>query len=161
THSKGILTFTETFWRKKAAKISANLGNFTGDFLTQKFWDSGRGQEVKQGLLTYQRSGKSGESAGASAAQEALKDLSLFYPDLTFNNDLQGPFANWKQKKWAQGSMAYYKKNQFMRYKGVAGEPEYAGHFLFAGEHTSLGFAGTLQGALQSGLTAAAQISGL
>lgn len=158
THSKGALAFNDPFWRKKSGKIPGNLGNFTGDFLTQKFWDSGRGQDGTQGLLTFQRGGKSGAEAGALAPQAAVQDFNLFY-DMNSHSVLDSNFVNWSLKPWSLGSMAYFKKGQYMRFKGVAGEAEYRGHFQFAGEHTSMLAAGTLQGALETGLIAAANVN--
>ena len=72
---------------------------------------------------------------------------------------LDSNFVNWSLKPWSLGSMAYFKKGQYMRFKGVAGEAEYRGHFQFAGEHTSMLAAGTLQGALETGLIAAANVN--
>lgn len=159
THSKGVLAFENPFWKKKSNKTSANIGNFTGNFVTQKIWDSGRAQSGTQGLLTFQRGGTSGAEAGGNSAEVALTDLHLFYPDLKSEEMLNSQVVNWSQKPWALGSMAYFKKGQYMRYKGVAAEPEFGGHFLFAGEHTSIGYAGTLHGALDSGLQAAASVT--
>lgn len=157
THSKGVLPFATAFWNNKRGNTAANLGNFTGDFITQKMWDSGRGQTGTQGLLTFQRAGVSGEKAGANAPQEALRDLELFYNDVP-NLSGEPMMVNWSQRPWSRGSMAYFKPGQYMRYRGAASEPEYGGRFLFAGEHTSLRFAGTLQGALESGVKAASEI---
>ncbi|MFS4457680.1 flavin monoamine oxidase family protein [Bdellovibrio sp. HCB2-146] len=159
TQSKGTLAFTEAFWRKPRNGTPANLGNFTGNFITQKLWDSGRSQEGTQGLLTYQRAGDSGLKTGASATDEALRDLQLFYKDLPAVVPEGQVMANWTQRTWNKGSMAYFKPGQYMKFRGAAGEPEYGGRFLFAGEHTSLRFAGTLQGAIESGQFAASSIS--
>ncbi|WP_246845073.1 NAD(P)/FAD-dependent oxidoreductase [Bdellovibrio sp. NC01] len=159
THSKGVLAFSEAFWKKKNGKTPANLGNFTGDFLSQKFWDSGRAQDGQQGLMTYLRAGKSGAETGGGAPQLAIQDLSLIYSDVKQQELLTSQVLNWSQRTWVEGSMAYFKKNQYMRYKGVAAEPEYGGRFLFAGEHTSVRFAGTLHGALESGITAASLVN--
>ena len=158
THTKGALAFDNPFWRKKGTQ-PANLGNFTGDFLTQKIWDSGRTQEGLQGLLTFQRGGSGGATAGAEAATQAISDLEIFYPGLDEKKWRDSQVINWSQMPWSRGSMAYFKKDQYMRFKGVAGEADYNGRFLFAGEHTSIKFAGTLHGALQSGLDAAAKLS--
>jgi monoamine oxidase len=155
THSKGILVFESPFWLKNQGSIPAILGNFTGDFTSQKMWDSGRTQESKNGILAYQRAGDSGLKAGEMAPQEALKDLGLFYKEVPAIDRERQPLINWRSKIWNQGSMAYFKPGQYMRLKGVAGESEYNGRFQFAGEHTSLLFAGTLQGALESGVRAA------
>lgn len=164
THSKGVVGFTSPFWRSKKSLVEANVGNFTGDFLSQKIWDSSRiaRQEFgiarpEEGLLTYQRGGMSGAQAGAVASEELLKDLGLFYKDLP--KPITEQMLNWSQQKWTQGSMIFYKPGQYMKYRGVAGESEYEGRFQFAGEHTSVRFSGTLQGAFESGLRASAEIT--
>lgn len=160
THSKGVVGFASAFWKNRRGGTPGNLGNFTGDFVSQKIWDSSRestNNKPEAGLLTYQRAGISGAQAQAQAAEELLKDLGLFYKDLPA--PITEQMVNWSQRKWVHGSMAVYKPGQYMKYRGVSGEPEYDGKFQFAGEHTSLRFAGTLQGALESGLRAASEIT--
>lgn len=156
-HSKGVVVFPQPFWRKPKSKMPANLGNFTGDFSTQKMWDSGRSQSVEQGFISFQCGGAKGQSAGLDFGNAVLNDLGYFYDVLPAGESL-GPMVNWTQRKWSGGSMAYFKPGQYMKLKGVAREPEYSGHFLFAGEHTSVEFPGTLQGALESGIDAASEI---
>lgn len=160
THSKGVVPFAQPFWKTRRGNTPANVGNFTGDFTSQKIWDSSRAQEVTQGLLTFQRGGASGAKAGATAIDETLKDLKLFYNDIPNNETWGAQVANWSTRKWSGGSMAVFKPGQYMKYKGVAAIPEYDGKFLFAGEHTSLRFAGTLQGAIETGMKAAQAITG-
>ncbi|WII73687.1 NAD(P)/FAD-dependent oxidoreductase [Bdellovibrio sp. 22V] len=159
THSKGTVVFPTPFWKNRRGNTPANVGNFTGDFVSQKMWDSGRSQPVTRGLLTFQRAGASGLKAGAEAARDAANDLELFYKDVPEYEKERTQIANWSQRPWAGGSMAFFKPGQYMRFKGVAAEAEYEGRFLFAGEHTSARFAGTLQGALESGLRAASEVS--
>lgn len=159
THSKGVITFDSPFWKTRRGNTPANLGNFTGDFTTQKIWDSSRAQTGTQGVLTFQRGGTSGANSGAEAPQEAFKDLGLFYSEAPLFNQETATSVNWQKKQWSSGSMAVFKPGQYMKYKGVAGDPEYDGHFLFAGEHTSLRYPGTLQGALETGLKAASDIT--
>ncbi|MEN0059703.1 MAG: NAD(P)/FAD-dependent oxidoreductase [Bdellovibrio sp.] len=160
THSKGAAVFATPFWNSRRGQMPENWGNFTGNFLTEKMWDAGRGQSVSEGhgLLAFQRSGDSGVKTGAEAVDEAQRDLQLFYSDVPTADRSADIVANWSQRKWAGGSMAVFKPGQYMRFKGAAGESEYQGRFLFAGEHTSLRFAGTLEGAVESGLKAASEI---
>lgn len=159
THSKGVLAFASPFWRNRHGSIPGRLGNYTGDFISQKMWDSGRGQTGTQGLLTYQRGGISGLNSGAAASSEAYKDLSFFQSNIPSMLPSVAPFVNWEQKKWSRGSMAVFRAGEYTRFKGVAAQPAYEGRFLFAGEHTSVRYAGTLQGALESGLQAASEIA--
>lgn len=159
THSKGYLAYAEPFWQSKVGSTPANLGNFTGDFSCQKFWDSGRAQDGKQGLLTFQIAGKNGASGGEESIKAAIKDLEIFYPSIGRKDLIAKGIVNWSTKPWVEGSMAYFKKGQYMKFKGAAIEPEYGGNFLFAGEHTSVDFSGTLNGALETGIAAASSIS--
>lgn len=158
THSKGFLSFPSPFWRQKQAGTPGNLGNFTGDFLSQRLWDAGRGQDTQAGILTYQRGGKSGFDAKTVSLIEARDDLQIFYSDIPAFDPEKSQMVNWAQRPWAQGSMAAYRVGEYIKYKSVAGEAEYSGRFLFAGEHTSLKFAGTLQGAFDSGVKAASEV---
>lgn len=159
THSKGVVGFAKPFWRETLGSVPGNLGNFTGDFISQKIWDSGRGQEGSQGLLTFQRGGSAGANAGTNASNEALKDLGLFYNEMPSSMRSVDLTMNWERKQWSRGSMAVFKPGQYMRFKGAAAIPEYGGQLWFAGEHASARYAGTLQGALESGIKAAQQIA--
>ncbi|BEV68932.1 Flavin-dependent L-tryptophan oxidase RebO [Bdellovibrio bacteriovorus] len=159
THSKGLIPFAAPFWKNRSGSTPANLGNFTGDFTSEKIWDSGRSQPGTQGLLTWQRGGSAGLKAGASATEDTMKDLGLFYGEVPSKFNGRDQMVNWKQRKWSLGSMAVFKPGQYMKYRGAAGEPELNGQLLFAGEHTSLRFAGTLQGAIETGQKAAAAVT--
>jgi monoamine oxidase len=64
-------------------------------------------------------------------------------------------FMNWTQRAWQKGSRSYFAPGQFSRLSGIAQEADYAGRFLFAGEHTSVDFPGTLEGAFATGIAAA------
>lgn len=159
THAKGMMVFDTPFWRKATKTTPANLGNFTGDFASQKIWDSSRAQEgVQGGFLSVQRGGRKSEKLGPQIFTDAINDLHLFYPDLAESSIKDSNMVNWLTKPWSKGSLLAYKPGQFSRYHGLAGEPEYGGRFLFAGEHTSLLSSGTLQGALESGARAAEAI---
>lgn len=159
THSKGVVAFPSPFWRTRVGSTPANLGNFTGDFTSQKIWDSGRSQEGKQGLLSWQRAGLVGAQTGSGATEDCLRDLGLFYASLPEASRDLSQYINWSQRKWSAGSMAVYRPGQYMKYRGLAAEPEYGGRLLFAGEHVSLRFAGTLQGAIETGQRAAAAVT--
>lgn len=161
THTKGCLPFASPFWRQKARSTPANLGNFTGDFVSQKFWDSGRSQEGSQGLLTFQQGGPQGAQADAQTFDQAIRDLNIFYDKVPDLDLAHSQMVNWSQRKWSKGSMAIASPGLYKKWKTHAGEAEYSGRFLFAGEHTSAEFSGTLQGALESGTNAASKISSI
>jgi|GEM_PF-1489865 len=158
-HSKGVLAYPQAFWRNAIGGMRGNFGNFTGEFDSQRFWESSRGQGGNKALLTFMRAGSAAAKMGADGVDIALKDLGLFYKDLEDKKLLTSAMANWSQRPGIEGSMLAYKPGQFTRYHGVAGESEYKGRFVFAGEHTSTRFGGTLQGALESGYAAAGEVA--
>jgi monoamine oxidase len=153
------LAYDSPFWKNPSGGGRGNLGNYTGEFVSQKFWDSSRGQGGQKALITFMRAGSDAAKMGAGGTDEAIADLKIFNKDSGERNLLASELANWKLRKGFEGSMIAYKPGQYTRFRGVAVEPEYSGKFLFAGEHTSLRFAGTLQGALESGYQAAADIA--
>ncbi len=158
--AKGALSFETPFWRKALKKTPGNLGNFTGDFPTQRLWDSGRAQELRdRGMLSFQLGGKNADKAGPQTIKQALQDLNLFYPDLSEKSLLDSELVSWKNRPWSQGSVLGYRPGEYARFNGVGGESAYGGRFLFAGEHTSLRNSGTLQGALESGAVAGYTVS--
>lgn len=158
-HVKGAFGFESAFWHQKQGRLPANVGNLTGNFPSQKFWDSGRGQPGQQGLLTFQRGGIKDQLGATQLLTQAEADLAHFYPNVHAQMTDFNQIIDWRQKPWALGSMAGYRPGEWTRFNGAAAEPEYNGHFVFAGEHVSLRHSGTLQGALETGMQAANAIN--
>jgi monoamine oxidase len=149
-HEKGSLLWGAAFWRQGS---NAHLGNWTGDFPSQKIWHSGRSQKNTQALLTFQRASRPNE---ITLSQEQIsKDLGLFYSKVPAPVAESFQSVDWKQRSWALGSMLYYKPGQFTKYNGLLGQGFYQGAFQFAGEHVSEQFPGSLEGAIETGIRAA------
>jgi monoamine oxidase len=62
----------------------------------------------------------------------------------------------WTGDPWHQGSYSYGKVGQYTKFIGIEGVPE--GNVRFAGEHASIDFAGFMNGAVETGEKAAADI---
>ena len=62
----------------------------------------------------------------------------------------------WKGYQWTKGSYAYWKVGQYTGFSGAEGERSFNCHF--AGEHTSQDSQGYLNGAVETGERAAAEI---
>lgn len=150
SQSKGVLEFADAAWSKK------NSGDWLGNFASESFFDSGRGQPNKGGLISSVRGGKAGLDLGpAQMGKEAMEDLDKVLPGAKAALKSNMAFMNWGGRNWQRGSRSYYTPGQFSRFGGVAGQAEYQGKFLFAGEHTSPDFSGSLEGAVASGIAAA------
>jgi monoamine oxidase len=65
-------------------------------------------------------------------------------------------FDDWQTNPWTLGSYSFWRVGQYTAIAGVEGERENNCHF--AGEHTSIDFQGYLNGAVESGERAAAEI---
>jgi monoamine oxidase len=155
THTKGVLEFKEAFWKKKIPTHPAFSGSLTTDQLSQSFWDSGRGQEGEGALLANQRGGRAASLLDASSLQGAVQDLEKFHPGASELLTGNQTFMNWGQRAWQKGGRSYFAPDQYHKFSGLAAQSEYEGNFVFAGEHTSVEFPGTIEGALSSGIGAA------
>ncbi len=62
----------------------------------------------------------------------------------------------WDRNPWSLGSYALIRPGQYTSFYGVEAQPE--GHVYFAGEHTSIDSQGYLNGAVESGQRAAAEV---
>jgi len=65
----------------------------------------------------------------------------------------------WDDDPWAQGGYAYFDPTFEPRWRAWLARP--AGRIVFAGEHTSVKAQGYMNGAIETGLRAAAEIAAL
>lgn len=156
SHSRAVLSFRERFWQAKDEKIQAT--SVLGDFPSQSFWDSSRGQAGKAGLLTATIAGRDGELVGAATPGRVLEDIGQVWKRAASFRDGPSVVKNWSRVDGLGGSVSVFEPGKFMRWNGIfeeSGDPRLA----FAGEHVSGGFGGTLQGAIETGRQAAARLA--
>jgi len=156
THSKVISTFREPPWKKPSKNLPSFQGVFRGQLLGQSYWDSSRGQVGTRGLLSSQRGGSSGQSTGVSGAQETVQDLKLFYKDIAAEESAL--VINWSQKPFARGSRYNIRPGSYLKYLEALSEEHEQEKFFIAGEHWSFDDSGTMNGAIESGITAAENV---
>lgn len=150
--------FVSRFWND----IGNNGETFT-DTGYQNTFESSRAQQGKFGILVNYTGGK------IAAKQFALTDTELEETTTQFLDKLElvlpGSVQNWNglstvdhwlSNQWTKGSYSYWKVGQYTKFAGMIGERE--GNVFFAGEHTSIQFAGYLNGAVESGERAAQEI---
>src|SRR5262249_56612170 len=65
----------------------------------------------------------------------------------------------WDDDPWARGGYAYFDTSYDPLWRAWLARP--AGRVVFAGEHTSIRFQGYMNGAIETGLRAAAEIAAL
>lgn len=155
TNSKFQMQFRRRFWN-----ALGNNGDTYADTGYQNTWEATRGQAGRAGVLVNFTGGTTGLAYGSGTlAQRNRAVLSQLEPVLDgatrqFNGLSQ--LDHWPGNPWSRGSYAYWKVGQYTRFAGIEGVRE--GNVHFCGEHTSQDFQGYLNGAVDTGNAAAAEI---
>lgn len=155
TNSKLHLQFTSRFWRA----LGSNGETFS-DTGYQNTWEVTRAQPGKSGILVDYTGGTIGASFGSgtptSRAKGFLGQLEPVLPGATKAWNGRATVDFWPGYAWTKGSYSFWKVGQYQRFAGMEGRRQ--GNCLFAGEHTSIDFQGYLNGAVETGQRAAAEL---
>jgi len=156
TNTKLNVQFTDRHWE--------GLG-YTGESFAdtgyQATWEVSRGQPGQAGILVNYTGGLVGASFSwgtpMQRAEQFVQQLEPVMPGVTAKFNGHATVDYWTGYRWTRGSYPYWKVGQCSGFAGVEGEPENNCHF--AGDHTSIDFQGYLNGAVESGQRAAAEIA--
>lgn len=155
-NSKIMMDFSSRVWRQKNGGVKPSTGWLMGDFASQNFWETSRGQAGSRGILTNFLGGRAGMNAKPDQIHStALPDLARVFPSLPSHYQNVGVAMNWNYMPLAQGSYICVSAGQYSRFFGAQSEPELNGQVLFAGEHTSVESMGYMNGAYETGIKAA------
>ena len=155
TNSKLHLQFTDRHWES----LGSN-GDTFADTGYQNTWDVTRASRARRDprrLHGRQRSARASAPArprGAPSSSSASSSRCCPGSQRSWNGRATLDF--WPGYPWTKGSYSYWKVGQYTKFAGVEREPEGACHF--AGEHTSIDFQGYLNGAVETGEKAAAEV---
>jgi monoamine oxidase len=154
TNSKLHVQFRDRHWR--ALGLNGETFSHQG---YQNTWEVSRAQAGRSGLLVDYTGGTIGSSFTGTATEHAarfLRQVEPVLPGLSAKYNGLAALDYWPAYPWTKGSYSYWKVGQYTRFAGV--ERERQGNCHFAGEHTSIDFQGYLNGAVESGERAAAEI---
>jgi monoamine oxidase len=159
TNTKLHAQFTDRLWYK----LGYN-GYTYSDKLFQQTWEVTRSQKGAAGILTSYYGGEWGASfkapsfapANPAYINDFLRGLDLIYPGSLKGWNGKAYMDYWTGDPWHRGSYSYTSVGQSTQFIGIEGVPQRNVHF--AGEHTSLDFPGFMNGAVETGEKAAAQI---
>jgi monoamine oxidase len=144
-------------WRERFGKS----GDVTTDLSMQTGWDGTLGGNQGQSLLTNLFAGESGAHADRLAVEEnmsaTLDALELVWGSLRDDYvESSAVRMHWPSSQFAQGSASAYRPSEFGTLYKTEGTRE--GNLHFCGEHCSLDFKGTMEGAAETGALVAAEI---
>jgi monoamine oxidase len=155
TNSKLNVGFSSRPW----VALGSNGATY-GDTGFQATWDVSRGQAGASGILVDYTGGTIGASFGSGTpdarAKQFLTQIEPLLPGISAKYTGKATIDYWQGYPWTKGSYSYWKVGQYQAFVGV--EREVVGTCHFAGEHTSVDFQGYLNGAVETGQRAAAEI---
>jgi monoamine oxidase len=159
TNAKLMIGFDERVWWTRHRMSGASYS----DLRPQTTWETSRMQAGRAGILTNFVGGRHGIEIGEGTpkmqADEAAMQLDAIYPGLAAarGNAREARF-HWPSFPWTLGSYACFTPGQWTTIRGAIGEP--VGHLHFAGEHCAFESQGFMEGGVESGEQAAAEILG-
>jgi monoamine oxidase len=159
TNAKLMIGFDERVWWTRH-----RLGGATySDLKTQTTWETSRMQPGSAGILTNFVGGRHGieigEGTPKAQADAATAQLDAIFPGLSTAraNSREARF-HWPSFPWTLGSYACLTPGQWTTIRGAIGER--AGNLFFAGEHCAFDNQGFMEGGVETGEWAAADIVG-
>jgi monoamine oxidase len=155
TNAKLNVGFSRRLWRDQGLN-----GETYADTGYQNTWEVSRAQAGASGILVQYTGGTIGTTFGTGTPQSLTKrflpQIEPVIPGITKAWDGRATVDSWKDYPWTKGSYSYWKVGQYTRFSGA--ESEISGTIHFAGEHTSQDFQGYLNGAVDTGQRAAAEV---
>jgi monoamine oxidase len=155
TNSKLHVQFRNRHWES----LDSN-GETFADTGYQNTWDVTRAQPGASGILVDYTGGTIGASFGTGTpqerAQQFLAQIEPVLPGLSAQWNGRATVDFWLGNQFTLGSYSFWKVGQYTQFAGIEGRPE--GNAFFAGEHTSIDFQGYLNGAVETGERAAAEV---
>jgi monoamine oxidase len=150
-----LLQFDRRFWKKPGRPVA-----FGTDLPTGAVWDGNEDQRGPQGILSFLAGGQASRALQdllhAEGERGVIRQIDwLGRPSRLIASQV----VAWDHDPLARGGYAYFDPAFDPAWRTWLARP--AGRIVFAGEHTSIKSQGYMNGAVESGLRAAAEISAL
>jgi len=155
TNAKLNVQFHRRVWRELG-----NNGDTFADTGYQATWEVSRGQPGTAGILVDYTGGDIGASFGRGTpnqrAAQFLAQLDPVLPGVRTAWNGLATVDDWPGNPYTRGSYSFWQVGQYTRFAGIEGVQEGGVHFC--GEHTSIDAQGYLEGAVETGERAAAEV---
>jgi monoamine oxidase len=151
--TKTLLQFSRRFWRSPGRPRA-----FGSALPFGALWEGSEEQRGRGGILTLLAGGGASDETQAIVAKEGPAGLANALDWLGSKDAelLASRQVVWEQDPWARGGYAYFDPSYDPALRSWLARP--FGRVFFAGEHTSIKWQGYMNGAIESGRRAAAEI---
>src|SRR5690242_1707202 len=153
--SRLMLQFDRRFWRKRGQPTA-----FGTDLPIGALWDGNEQQGGRHGVLVFLAGGRASEDLQTILRSEDTAGVVerlgwLGKPAKVAASHL----VVWEDEPWSRGGYAFFDRTFNPLWRDWLARP--AGRVVFAGEHTSIRWQGYMNGAVETGRRAAAEIAAL
>ncbi|MFN8076981.1 MAG: NAD(P)/FAD-dependent oxidoreductase [Kineosporiaceae bacterium] len=156
----GANTKLQLQFRSRHWNALGGTGDTYADTGYQSTWEVSRAQSGASGILVDYTGGTPAlgfkGATPAALAQRFLGQIEPVLPGLSAQWNGRVSLDDWSAYPWTKGAYSYWGVGDYTAFSGAEGEP--VGTCFFAGEHTSQDFQGYLNGAVETGQRAAAQV---
>jgi monoamine oxidase len=151
--TKTLLQFSSRFWRAVGRPRA-----FGSDLPVGAAWEANEDQRGRAGILTLLAGGSASDATQTIVAKNGMRGLasSLDWLGSADAELLRSRQVVWETDPWARGGYAYFDPSFDPSIRQWLARP--FGRLFFAGEHTSFRWQGYMNGAVESGRRAAAEI---
>lgn len=153
-NAKVMLGYQSRFWETLAP---ANHGGAFSDALFQT-WNASNGQKGPRGILTCYIGGAAARRFSHGSAAGYVEKVTDIFPAAKGLYDGHRASMDWTHFAFSKGSFSATGVGQYCDMIPAGATPELGGRLLFAGEHTSEESPGYMNGGVESGERAAAQM---
>jgi monoamine oxidase len=151
--TKTLLQFTSRFWRSgiRPRAFGSALPIGAG-------WEANEDQRGKSGILSLLAGGSASDATNAIVEREGVQGLVRALAWLGSNDAelVAWRQARWESDPWSRGGYALFDPAFKPAQRGWLAQPY--GRMFFAGEHTSIRWQGYMNGAVETGHRAAAEV---
>ena len=133
---------------------------FGTDLPTGAIWEGNEQQRGPRGILSFLAGGRASGGLQDILAREGdagvVRHIEWLGKPATL---LASRAIVWEDDPWARGGYAYFDPGFDPLWRAWLARP--AGRIVFAGEHTSIKYQGYMNGAIETGLRAAAEVAAI
>lgn len=151
--TKTLLQFERPFWRRRKRPSAFGTPEPFG-----AVWDGNEEQHGRAGILTLLAGGGASSATQQLLARGGIEQLveRLAWLGAGRSSLLAHCVTTWETDPWSQGGYAYFDPGYDPAFRSWLARP--FGRVFFAGEHTSFRWQGYMNGAVETGFRAAAEI---